>query len=55
MTKDVAVAVVGAQLKEDVIGAVPLVEDLLDEIIALIDGKAQGSFVGASTGVAVNL
>lgn len=55
MTKDVAVAVVGAELKEDVIGAVPLIEDLLDEIIAFIESKAQGAFLAPPAGVAVNL
>ena len=54
MTKDIAVAVVGAELKEHVLGAVPLIEDLLDEIIAFIDGKAQ-SRSSARLGVAVNL
>lgn len=54
MTKDVAVAVVGAELKEDVIGAVPLIEDL-DEIIAFIESKAQGAFLAPPAGVAVNL
>ena len=43
MTDDVKVAVIGTELKERMFGAVPLIDDLLHEILVIVQLKAKRS------------
>src|SRR5215469_8212575 len=53
MPDDVDVAVVGAELEEDLSWTVPLIDDFLDEIFAIAQLKAHWPFVALPACVAV--
>jgi hypothetical protein len=55
MTDNVNVAVVGAELEEDVLWTVPLVDDFLYVIFAIAQLKANWPFVALPAGIAVNV
>ena len=55
MTEDVEIAVVGAYLEEDVLLTVPLVDDLLHKIFAMIRSKANWPFVPRPARIALNM
>jgi hypothetical protein len=55
MTENVEVAVVGANLEEDVLWTVPLIDYFLDKVFAMIQSKANWPFVALAARVAVNL
>jgi len=55
MTENVEVAVVGANLEEDVLWTVPLVDYFLHKIFAMIQSKANWLFVPLPARVALNM
>jgi hypothetical protein len=55
MTENIQVAVIGPELEELMFGAVPLIDDFLHEILALVQLKAKRSLVGLTTGVTLNV
>jgi hypothetical protein len=55
MTDNVDVAVIGAELEENVLWTVPLVDYFLYEIFASTQLKANRPFVALPAGIAVNL
>jgi len=48
MADNIEVAIVGTKLEEDVFWTVPLIQDFLHEIFAIIQSKAEWPFVGFS-------
>src|SRR5215471_5604154 len=54
MPDDIDVAVVGAELEEDLSWTVPLIDDFLDEIFAIAQLKAHWPFVALPACVAVH-
>src|SRR5215471_11420348 len=55
MTEDVEVAVVGANLEEDVFWTVPLVDDFLHKVFAMTHAKANWPFVPGPARIALNM
>ena len=46
MTKNVKVAIVGAEFKEGVVRTVPSINDLVDQVFTSIQFEAYGTLVG---------
>jgi hypothetical protein len=55
VTENVEIAVVGPELEELVIRAVPLIDDFLDHIFVIVQLKTKWSLVGLATGVTLNV
>lgn len=55
MAENVEIAVVRPELEKYIVGAIPLIDDFLDEIFSIIQLKADGSLVCFATGVTLNV
>jgi hypothetical protein len=55
MAQDVEVAIAGLELEKNMLGAVPLVDHVLHEILVVVQPKANGPLFGFATGVTLDL
>lgn len=55
MAKNVQITVVRPELEEHIIRAIPLIDDFLDKILAIVQLKADWSLVCFATGVTLNV
>jgi hypothetical protein len=55
MPQNIDVAVIGANLEEDVIGAVPLVENFLDHVRMSFHPETNGPLIPFPPGIALHL
>jgi hypothetical protein len=53
--QDVEIAVVGANFVKGIVWAVPLIQYLLDQILATLKSKPNRPFVSLSPGIAIHL
>lgn len=54
MAEDVEIAVIGPKLEELVVGAVPLIENFLHELLVIVQLKAQRLLVYLVSGITEN-
>lgn len=55
VSEDVQIAVIGANFEVGIVGAVPLIQHLFDEVVAIAKAEADRSFVGLLAGVAFDV
>jgi len=53
--EDVEVAIVGVDLEEQVLGAIPLVDNFVDDVLVIAHAEAYGALTFFMAGVAVDV